>query len=79
MIKPSPTTPKARDMVTLTRTLPTGRTVTHTGTLTDLFIKDGRLMGGQIGGSYWDLDAEQMLRLYGVVQTLTVVEPPTAA
>lgn len=74
-----PKTPKARDMVKLTRTLPDGRTVTHTGMLTDLLIKDGQLIGGQIGGSYWDLDAVQMLRLYGVKQTLTVVEQSPVA
>lgn len=67
-------TPKARDRVTLTRTLPDGRTVTHKGMLTDPLIKDGRLVGGQIGDSYWDLDADQMLRLYGVTQTLTVAQ-----
>jgi hypothetical protein len=67
-------TPKARDRVTLARALPDGRTVTHTGMLTDPLIKDGRLVGGQIGGSYWDLDADQMLRLYGVTQTLTVTK-----
>jgi hypothetical protein len=42
-------------------------------------VKDGQLVGGQIGGSYWDLDAAQMLRLYGVVQTLTVVEQSPVA
>lgn len=66
-------TPKNRDTVTLARTLPDGRTVTHTGMLTGLLIKDGAVIGGQIGGSYWDLDASQMRRLYGVKQTLTVV------
>jgi len=71
-------TPKNRDTVTLTRTLPTGRTHTTTGILTDTLIQDGRLVGGQIQGSYWDLDADQMLRLYGVVQTLTVAEDSPA-
>jgi len=69
-------TPKERDQVTLTRTLRDGRTVTHTGMLTDPLVKDGQLVGGQIGGSYWDLDAAQMLRLYGVAQTLTVTDRP---
>lgn len=68
------TAAKPRDMVTLARTLPDGRTVTHTGMLTSPLIKDGQLIGGQIGGSYWDLDAAQMQRLYGVAQTLTVAE-----
>lgn len=67
-------TPKDRDVVTLTRTLPDGRTVTHAGMLTDVLIKDGAVIGGRIGDSYLDLDAGQMLRLYGVVQTLTIAE-----
>jgi hypothetical protein len=71
--------------VTLTRTMPDRRTYRITGVLTDIVRDDDdRLRGGRITGhdvagnpddSYFALDAEQMLQLYGVVQTLEHAQP----
>lgn len=70
---------QAGDRVTVTRHLPDGRTARWTGTTSELLHENGAVTGFRLNGTgpdgwscdtYLDANAEQMLRLYGVRQTI---------
>ena len=72
---------KTGDRVTVTRHLPDGRTVRWNGITSQLLHEHGAVTGFRLDGTgpdgnscatYLDADAERLLRLYGVKQTVQV-------